>query len=74
MLWPQHAPEPPDTGSKVRDRPDRPPSAIYTVKYALFFGQWLVTYVEYLQRNYPYLFSLAMPSNPFDETASPVVR
>ncbi|MCK9276656.1 MAG: hypothetical protein M0P22_01030 [Methanoculleus sp.] len=50
------------------------PGAIYTVKYALFFGQWLVTYVEYLQRNYPYLFSLAMRSNPFDETASPVVR
>ncbi|MCE5337124.1 MAG: hypothetical protein LLF90_00335 [Methanomicrobiaceae archaeon] len=47
---------------------------IYAVKYALFFGQWLVTYVEYLQRNYPYLFSLAMRSNPFDETASPVVR
>jgi hypothetical protein len=30
--------------------------------------------VEYLQQNYPYLFSLAMRSNPFDETASPVVR
>ncbi|OQC68906.1 MAG: hypothetical protein BWX50_01111 [Euryarchaeota archaeon ADurb.Bin009] len=30
--------------------------------------------MEYLQKNYPYLFSLAMRSNPFDETASPVVR
>ncbi len=41
--------------------------------YRLLTGQWL-GYMEYLKRNYPYLFSLAMRSNPFDETASPVVR
>lgn len=41
--------------------------------YSLLVGQWL-GYMEYLQKNYPYLFSLAMRSNPFDETASPVVR
>ena len=41
--------------------------------YGLLIGQWL-GYMEYLQKNYPYLFSLAMRSNPFDETASPVVR
>ncbi len=41
--------------------------------YRLLTGQWL-GYMEYLKRSYPYLFSLAMRSNPFDETASPIVR
>ncbi|KAF5082811.1 hypothetical protein [Methanoculleus horonobensis] len=41
--------------------------------YGRLIGEWLA-YMEYLQRNYPYLFSLAMRSNPFDETASPIVR
>ncbi|HOI13210.1 MAG TPA: hypothetical protein PLG75_05095 [Methanoculleus sp.] len=41
--------------------------------YGRLIGEWL-GYMEYLQRNYPYLFSLAMRSNPFDETASPVVQ
>ncbi|BBL69160.1 hypothetical protein [Methanoculleus chikugoensis] len=41
--------------------------------YSRLIGEWLA-YMEYLQRNHPYLFSLAMRSNPFDETASPVVR
>jgi len=41
--------------------------------YGLLIREWLA-YMEYLQRNYPYLFSLAMRTNPFDETASPVVR
>ncbi|WP_292366226.1 MULTISPECIES: hypothetical protein [unclassified Methanoculleus] len=41
--------------------------------YGRLIGEWLA-YMEYLQRNYPYLFSLALRSNPFDETASPVVR
>jgi hypothetical protein len=40
--------------------------------YSLLVGQWL-GYMEYLQKNYPYLFSLAMRSNPFDETASAIV-
>ena len=30
--------------------------------------------MEYLKNNYPYLFSLAIRKNPFDETASPIVR
>ena len=34
--------------------------------------QWL-GYMQYLKKNYPYLFSLAMRTNPFDENASPVV-
>lgn len=34
---------------------------------------WL-RYMQHLKANYPYLFSLAMRSNPFDENASPIVR
>ncbi len=40
--------------------------------YRLLIPQWL-EYMEYLKNNYPYLFSLAMRTNPFDETASPIV-
>jgi hypothetical protein len=41
--------------------------------YGILVRQWL-DYMHYLQKNYPYLFSLAMRSNPFDEEASPIVR
>jgi hypothetical protein len=41
--------------------------------YTLLVSQWL-DYMKYLKKNYPYLFSLAMRKNPFDETASPIVR
>ncbi|WP_301664333.1 hypothetical protein [Methanoculleus frigidifontis] len=41
--------------------------------YGMLVRQWL-DYMHYLQKSYPYLFSLAMRSNPFDEEASPVVR
>jgi hypothetical protein len=41
--------------------------------YEQLVGQWL-SYMEYLKGNYPYLFSLALRTNPFDERASPVVR
>ncbi len=34
--------------------------------------QWL-GYMQYLKKNYPYLFSFAMRVNPFDENASPIV-
>lgn len=34
--------------------------------------QWL-SYMQYLKKNYPYLFSFAMRVNPFDEHATPVV-
>ena len=33
-----------------------------------------VNYMNYLQRNYPYLFSLAMRLNPFDFEASIIVK
>ena len=41
--------------------------------YGLLAHQWL-DYMKYLKKNYPYMFSLAMRTNPFDETASPVVK
>ena len=41
--------------------------------YGLLVHQWL-DYMKHLKYNYPYLFSLAMRTNPFDRTASPIVR
>jgi len=40
---------------------------------SLLFIQW-VEYLRHLRVNYPYLFSLAVRTNPFDENSSPVVR
>lgn len=41
--------------------------------YGLVVSEW-VDYMHHLKCNYPYLFSLAMRINPFDQQASPVVR
>ena len=41
--------------------------------YVLLVHQW-VDYMKHLKENYPYLFSLAMRINPFDQSASPVVK
>ena len=41
--------------------------------YVLLVEQWL-GYMRHLQEEYPYLFSLAMRTNPFDREASPIVR
>jgi hypothetical protein len=40
--------------------------------YGLLVLQWL-EYMQYLKGNYPYLFSLAMRTNPFDRQASAVI-
>ncbi|HWR58901.1 MAG TPA: hypothetical protein VN328_08440 [Thermodesulfovibrionales bacterium] len=40
--------------------------------YVLLVHQWL-EYMKHLKENFPYLFSLAMRTNPFDENASPLV-
>jgi len=40
--------------------------------YVLLVHQWL-DYLHYLKTSYPYLFSLALRTNPFDEKASPTV-
>jgi hypothetical protein len=41
--------------------------------YIILVHQWL-DYMKHLKNNYPYLFSLAMRTNPFDENASPIVK
>lgn len=41
--------------------------------YVLLVHQWL-DYMKYLKDNYPYLFSLAIRTNPFDQNASAIVR
>jgi hypothetical protein len=40
--------------------------------YVLTVHQWL-DYMKHLKNHYPYLFSLAMRMNPFDQTASPII-
>ena len=44
-----------------------------TRAYRLLAQQWL-DYMRHLSDNYPYLFSLAMRTNPFDLNASPIVN
>jgi len=34
--------------------------------------QWL-SYMQYLKKNYPYLFSFALRTNPFDESSTPII-
>jgi hypothetical protein len=40
--------------------------------YHLLVYQWL-DHMRFLKDNYPYLFALAMRTNPFDRAASPIV-
>jgi len=41
--------------------------------YRVLAHQWLL-YMGYLKNNHPYLFSLAIRINPFDQNASPIVK
>jgi hypothetical protein len=41
--------------------------------YRLLVAQW-IEYMEHLKDNYPYLFSLAVRTNPFDSEASAVIK
>ncbi len=41
--------------------------------YGLLVRQWL-QHLQHLKRRYPYLFSLALRTNPFSENPSPIVR
>ena len=41
--------------------------------YSQLVIEWLV-YMQHLKKKYPYLFSLAMRTNPFDENASAIVQ
>jgi hypothetical protein len=40
--------------------------------YILLVHEWL-DYMKYMKDNYPYLFSFAMRTNPFDQESSPIV-
>jgi len=41
--------------------------------YLLLISEWLA-YLKHLKENYPYLYSLALRTNPFDPNASPVFK
>lgn len=41
--------------------------------YNILAAEWL-NYMKHLKDHYPYLFSLAMRTNPFDQSASPIVK
>jgi len=41
--------------------------------YAILIIEWLA-YMKHLKHDYPYLFSFAVRTNPFDLNASPVVK
>ncbi|HPM62599.1 MAG TPA: hypothetical protein PK955_08985 [Methanoregulaceae archaeon] len=41
--------------------------------YHLLIIQWL-EYMRYQKQHYPYLFSLALRTNPFDQEASVIIR
>jgi hypothetical protein len=41
--------------------------------YTMLVNEWL-TYMHHLKTNYPFLFSLAMRTNPFDKSATPIVK
>ncbi len=41
--------------------------------YILLICQWII-YMRHLKKNYPYLFSLALRTNPFDKNATIVVQ
>jgi hypothetical protein len=41
--------------------------------YSMLIGEWL-SYMKHVKDNYPYLFSFAMRTNPFDVNATPEVR
>jgi hypothetical protein len=65
---------------RVRDRLTDLPNADYdhlssdiNRVYGLLIREWL-TYMQHLKHHYPYLFSLAMRTNPFDMNASVIVQ
>ena len=41
--------------------------------YSLLIFEW-IDYMKHLKKNYPFLFSFAIRTNPFDATATPVFR
>ena len=61
------------TLSTLPDKDERHLSGDIKRAYDQLVFQWL-NYMWYLQKHYPYLFSLAMRTNPFDKKASVIVQ
>ena len=62
-----------DNVKKLPDTDHTHLSGDITRVYGLLVHQWL-NYMGHLKDNFPYLFSLAMRINPFDQKASPIVK
>jgi len=77
LLWAVfHLTEELDARKQFKDLPDTDVNHLKVDierVYTQLVDQW-VEYMEHLKNNYPYLFSLAMRTNPFDETATPIVH
>jgi len=77
LLWAVfHLNEELEARKKIKDLPDTDVEHLagdVERVYNQLVGQW-VDYMEHLKYNYPFLFSLSIRTNPFDETATPIVR
>ncbi len=61
------------SGFSDMPKPDRDHLAIDIKRvYHLIVGEWL-DYMRYLKNNYPFLFSLAVRTNPFDSKATVII-
>ncbi len=65
-----------DTRTNLRDLPDSDYAHLsgdMKRAYTQLVSEWL-DYMKYLKNKYPYLYSLAMRTNPFDKEASHIVK
>ncbi len=71
-----HATEELDSRDIIKELPDIDIKHLtndVTRVYSTLVSEW-IDYVKHLKDNYPYLFSLALRTNPFDQSATPVVN
>jgi len=62
--------------SRLADLPDADKKHLagdFTRAYSLLFREW-IDYMDHLRDRYPYLYSLAARTNPFDRNASPIFK
>ncbi len=65
-----------DTRTSLQDLPDSDYAHLsgdMKRAYTQLISEWL-DYMKYMKNRYPYLYSLAMRTNPFDKEASPIVK
>ena len=65
-----------DTRTSLQDLPDSDYAHLsgdMKRAYTQLVSEWL-DYMKYMKNKYPYLYSLAMRTNPFDKEASPIVK